>query len=215
MNKTFSNQKGQLLIEILIAIAVVALIIGATSNLFLVNFKNSRFSEGKNDALLLAQEAVEAMGTITENDWHNIYLPPMGNGNKDDKGESFVYCIKNVSSAWTITGSFSDCEIILNGKKYTRKINIFNVNRTDAEISETGEDDPSTQKIRVAVSYADGKDIVLEKYLTRWENDIFIQSDWLGGSGSQGPFDASNTIDVFDSGLDIDNSPGGIRLAPL
>lgn len=222
MKNILSNQKGQLLIEILIAIAVVALIIGATSNLFLVNLKNSRSSEGRNDALLMAQEGMEAMQAVAEKDWHNIYLPPSCAGNEiTDKGDPNIYCINSVSSAWVMTGPFPasgpfpDCEIMLNDKKYTRKINIYNVKRSNGDISTTGEEDPSTQKIKVAVSYSDGKDIVLEKYITRWENEIFIQSDWVGGSGSEGPFNASNTIDVFDFGLNIDNPSGSIRLAPL
>ncbi len=221
MKKILSNQKGQLLIEILIAIAVVALIIGATSNLFLVNSKNSRSSEGRNDALLLAQEGMEAMQAVAEKDWHNIYLPPMGSGNKDDKGEASVYCIQNISSVWTLTGPFpasgpfSECEIILNGRTYTRKINIFGVNRTGGDISAEGDDDPSTQRIKIAVSFSDGKDIVLEKYMTRWENEIFIQSDWQGGPGAPGPISATNTVDVFDSSSNIATPSGSIRLAPL
>ncbi len=222
MKKILTDQKGQLLIEILIAIAVVALIIGAVSNLFLVNLKNSRFSEGKNDALLLAQEGMEAMQAVAEKDWRNIYSPPSGSGNQiTDKDDPNIYCLKIVSSLWTlagpfpVSGPFPDCEIMLNDKKYTRKITIHNVKRNGGEISTEGQDDPSTQKIKIAVSYSDGKDVVLEKDLTRWKNEIFIQSDWLGGSGSGGPFNASNSIDMFDSSQDIVNPSGSIRLAPL
>lgn len=179
------NSSGQLLIEMLVAIMVTAIIVIAVSNLFFVNMKEGRFTESRNDALMLAQEGMEAIGSIGESSWHNIYLPPMGNGNKDDKGENNIYCLVNNGAAWSLTGPFpssgpyADCEITINNKLYARKIIIDNVNRDNGDISESsGSNDPSTQKIKAIISYADGKDVVLEQYVTRWKNRILTQDNW-------------------------------------
>jgi len=187
----YFNQKGQLLIEMLIAIMMVAIVIVAASNLFFVNMEEGKFTEGRNDALMLAQEGVEAIESISNNSWHNIYLPPMGNGNKDDKGENNVYCLINDGFSWNLTGPYppagphTDCDIALNNRTYSRKIIIGNVNRDNGNISESsGTDDPSTQKIKIIISYAAGKDLALEKYVTRWKNNILKQDGWASPAPS-------------------------------
>ncbi|MFA6096810.1 MAG: prepilin-type N-terminal cleavage/methylation domain-containing protein [Candidatus Paceibacterota bacterium] len=180
------NSKGQLLIEMLVAIMVVAIIVIAVSNLFFVNMKEGKFTESRFDALMLAQEGMEAVKSISESSWHSIYLPPDGNGSKNNKGESFVYCLKNDASSWLLTDVASDCDITLNNKVYTRKIIIDNVNRDNGNISiSSGSEDPSTQKIKIVISYADGKDAILEQYVTRWKNRIMKQDGW----GSPAPAD--------------------------
>jgi len=158
---------------------VAAIIVVAVSNLFFVNLKEGKFTESRFDALMIAQEGMEAIKSVSESSWQNIYLPPAGNGNKDNKGENFIYCIKSEGSSWLLTDIISDCNIISNSRTYTRKIIIDNVKRDGGNISESiGSDDPSTQKIKVVVSYADGKDVVLEQYLTRWKNRILKQDSW-------------------------------------
>lgn len=169
----------------LIAIMMVAIVIVAVSNLFFVNMEEGKFTESRNDALMLAQEGLEAIESIKDNSWHNIYLPPMGNGNKDDKGENNIYCLINDGTAWSLTGPFpppgpyADCNIILNNRTYSRKMIIDNVKRDNGSISESsGTDDPSTQKIKVVISYPNTKDLVLEEYITRWKNNILKQDSW-------------------------------------
>lgn len=176
---TALDSKGQLLIEMLIAIMVAAVIVIAVSNLFFVNMKEGKFTENRFDALMLAQEGMEAVNSVAESSWHNIYLPPMGSGSKDDKGDSFVYCLKNDASSWSLTNVLSDCEILNNGIAYTRKIIISNANRDNGNISESsGTDDPSTQKVKIIISYGGGKDVSLEEYITRWKNRILKQDSW-------------------------------------
>lgn len=158
---------------------VIAIIVIAVSNLFFVNMKEGKFTENRFNALMLAQEGMEAVKSISERSWHDIYLPPLGNGNKDNKGDGFIYCLKNDTFSWFLSDAISDCNVTLNAELYTRKIIISNVNRDNGNISESsGSDDPSTQKIKVVISYADGKDVVLQQYLTRWKNRILKQDSW-------------------------------------
>lgn len=169
----------------LIAIMMVAIVIVAVTNLFFVNMEEGKFTESRNDALMLAQEGLEAIESVKDNSWHNIYLPPMGNGAKNDKGENNIYCLINDGAAWSLTGPFlpagpyTDCIITMNNRTYSRKIIISNVTRDNGNISESsGIDDPSTQKIKVVISYPNTKDLVLEEYITRWKNSILKQDSW-------------------------------------
>ncbi|MDF1498116.1 MAG: hypothetical protein P1P85_02020 [Patescibacteria group bacterium] len=232
--KKYSNQKGQLLIEIILAILIGALILGATANLITVSQRAGQISGEKNNAILLAQEGIEAIGSIKDNSWHNIYLPPDGTGNENsDKGDAKIYCIENDGNSWFLSGPFVpspsiiNCEINLNGIIYLRKIVIDNVHRdfTDIErkiVTSGGTQDPSTQKIKLTVSYKGGSDVVLEKYITRWRNKIFIQSNWAGGSGLLGPFlvkdrdfNISPITEYDTDDTNIDTSGGTLKLNSL
>jgi type II secretory pathway pseudopilin PulG len=210
------NNNGQILIEIILAILIGTMIIGAAASLIVANQKSSQASGQRDAAIFLAQEGIESLKSITENNWHSIFLPPDGAGDKDaSKGDGNNYCLKidGINNKWILTSNQADCEINVNGTIYTRTINVYNTNREDNNdeniISLGGVDDPSTQKIKVKVSYSAGEDIIIEQYLTRWRNEIFIQSDWSGGFG-QDSF-ANPTKYYIDDG-NINNSGGTLKL---
>ena len=202
------HDSGQILIEIILATLIATMILGAAASLIITNQKSSQISEQRNTAIFLAQEGVESMKSINENNWHKIFLPPDGTGDKDtSKGSANNYCIiiDTLNNEWILTDIPADCDIEVNGIIYNRKINIDNTNREDTTIENItttgGIDDPSTQKIKITVSYQMGKDIVVEQYLTRWRNQIFIQSDWSGGSG-QVDFTDSTKYNSDDNNID-------------
>ena len=94
-----------------------------------------------------------------------------------------------------------------------------NVNRdTNGNIvSSGGNEDPSTQKITVTVQWpgtgTNVGQIQLTDYLTRWQNQVFQQTDWLGGSGQTGPITTPNS--QYDSATSISNPAGSIRIQGL
>ena len=92
--KKILNQQGSLLLEILLAVTIGAIIIGAVSGLVYVSSKSGQISGAKSSAISLAEEGLEAMQSISEADWHKIYLPPAGSGDPDtDKGDANPYYI--------------------------------------------------------------------------------------------------------------------------
>ncbi len=220
--------------EIILAILIGTLIIGVAANLITVSQRAGQISGEKNNAILLAQEGMEAIESIKDGSWHDLYLPPDGTGDSDlDKGDEEIFCIENDGSSWSLFGPFvnlpsiPNCEIDLNGIIYLRKIVIDNVQRdfTDSKrkiVASGGTEDPSTQKIKISVSFSRGSDVVLEKYITRWKNQIFRQSDWTGGSGQTGPFlvkdrdfDSSPVTEYNTDDTNIDVSGGNLKLKPL
>lgn len=228
------NQKGSLLLEILLAAAVGAIIIGAVAGLVYVSSKSGQNAGAKSAAISLAEEGMEAMQSISEADWHKIYFPPDGSGDPNtDKGDAMPYYIyKNVSS-WAIGKVVLGDEgnIQIDGIIYSRKVYIANVNRqktgndrkicSEKEIVESAPgclagdyaDDPSTQKIKVVVAKNGSADITLEEYLTRWKNNTSSQNNWNGGKGQNNFADDSSKY--FDDDGNINNSDAGIiKLKP-
>lgn len=197
------DSKGQLLIEILVAIMVASIIITGISNLFFVSIKEGDITEMRNDAILLAQEGMETIDSISKASWHDIYLPPDGFGSKDAKGAGSVYCVKNGGASWLLSTNLADCSVLANGKPYARKVYIYNAKRDNGNISESsGADDPSTQKIKISVSYQGGKDIESEQYITRWRNRILKQSEW-SSSAPQNQIDCENINGTWEAGFSV------------
>ncbi len=224
MEKIF-NQKGALLLEMLLAILIGAIIIGAVSGLVFVSLKSGQSSGQKSAAIFLAEEGLEAMQSISEADWHNIYLPPAGSGDPDsDKGEAKPYYIYKSGFFWALGKVIVGDEgnIPIDGIIYTRNIYIENVTRdktgdrqicAGVGICAEEANDPSTQKIKAVVSKSGGADVVLEEYLTRWKNNTSGQSDWSGGAG-QADFSDPSKYDSDDGNIDT-GAPGSIKLKPL
>ncbi|MBW6441173.1 hypothetical protein K0B03_04070 [Patescibacteria group bacterium] len=216
--KTGLNENGQILIEIILATLIGTMILGAAASLIIANQKSNQISQQRDVAIYLAQEGVASLKSINENNWHWIYLPPDGTGNKDtSKGTANDYCLKvdNLNHEWILTNELPDCDINVNGVTYNRKINIENVARVTIDDSITtngGVDDPSSQKVTMTISYQMGKDIIIEQYLTRWRNQIFIQSNWAGGGG-QADFTNSSRYDTDDG--NIDTTGGNLKLKSL
>lgn len=207
-----------MLIEMLLAILIAAVVIGGVILLMTGSSQSGKNSGTQSAAVALAQEGLEAMEAIrdTTNGWHNIYLPPDGNGSAGDKGDSYPYYIYKNGSAWELSTNTANRDIIIDGITYSRTIYIYNASRNatgDREIvASGGVNDPSTQKIKVKVSQSGGKDIVFEEYLTRWKNDTFLTTDWSGGSGQQGPIVSPDNSYASDDGNIDTGTAGSIKL---
>lgn len=225
--KNIFNQKGALLMEILLAVTIGAIIIGAVAGLVYVSSKSGQQSGAKSAAISLAEEGLEAIQSIGESDWHDIYLPPSGLGDfQSDKGALKPYYVYKNGSSWAlekvIAGNEGD--VLVDNMIYTRNIYIENVDRkkiperpicTETETCLPSEkvNDPSTQKIRVVVSRTGSADVVLEEYLTRWKNETSSQSDWSGGPG-QADFVDPSKYGSDDGNIDT-SIPGSLKLKPL
>jgi len=59
-------------------------------------------------------------------------------------------------------------------------------------VASGGTYDPSTQKIVSVVTWEDGRSASLVSYLTRNRDKVFVQDDWSGGEGQEGPISDIN-----------------------
>lgn len=201
MNRKFqmSNVKflnryktGQLLVEVIISVGLIAILIAAVVPLVLSS-ANASLSQSKGMvASMLAKEEIEAANAIKQEDWNSIY----------DVTKGVSYHPEIVTNKWQLA---TDVETInLNNVNYTRSLMIENVNRSGingaGEITDIGYDDPSTQKITASVTGFGGAPITISQYLSRWVNQNISQTDWTGGQ--------------YTSATDIDTSVAGqVQLA--
>ena len=135
---------------------------------------------------------------------HAIKIGQVGGG-----GEFFNGSIDDVR-IYNRALSANEISQIYNSSVYTRYFYVDNVNRTQCGVGDistsdvsgctsvlgagSGDiaNDPSTQKINIVVTRADGARYQFYSYLTRSRNSITTQNDWSGGSGQVGPITVSN-----------------------
>ncbi len=225
MRKIFNfiknTNKGQSLAEIIIGLAIAGILIGVASSatsLFLRQGSDLRTTQA---ADLLVQEYLDVLSVIAESDWHKIYCPPDGTCPGVQKGQSSRFNLSFNGPVFAIVGGSTSTTI--DNRSFTRYFSIENVNRDSCGFgnitdnvattcsNEQGasyiKEDPSTQKITVAIQWEGNKNFNKVLYLTRKKNIISTQTNWSGGNNQTGPVDYFN--DKFFSSNKIDSATSG------
>lgn len=166
------NQKGQSLVEIIVALAFFSLVGAAIASMVLGSFNALNQGGDYVEAEALAQEAIEAVRSIHDRAW---------NENTFNKS-----AVEITGNKWAYTGEGTE-EII---GKFIRKINFNNVCR-----------DASNNISPCPASYADvhSKEVVVRvewtaqsgvanyveryTYISNWDSRDWAQTDWSGGNG--------------------------------
>lgn len=205
--KRIKKQSGALLLELLIVISLIAIILAVSANATFLSMKGNKTSGDSNVATNLASESLEAARSVSEEDWQNIYTLT--------KGTQHYYPTQQGGTGKWILMTGDEIKV-LNGVSYTRYIVIDNVSRDSITRNIQGsysinDDDPSTQKVTVTVSWTGGKPVILSEYFFRWKNIICDQAGWItGGSGNTVKTCPDTTYDTKDAAIDI--STGSIKL---
>lgn len=206
-----NQQKGQILIELLLAVAIAGVIAGLAAQLTGVSLRSVQVSSRESSARMLAEEAIESSLAVSQEKWHNIYNLAKGTPN-------YYYPFHQTAPVdkWVLLSGQEN--VTIEGVDYTRSLYFENVNREEATENITASsglgiyDDPSTQKLTVVVSWNDGS-VVLTKYLSRWKNETVVQTNWFGSSGTAGPVtNFGNNFFTDDANLDYNQPPGSITL---
>jgi len=179
---------GQSFIELLVAISIGTILIGGSVTLMGVSLKSYAGIRKHLQANVLIRESAEVIQILARYDWHSIY------DLTESTAESTTdYKITATSTTWLIEAGQE--EKTVNKIPYKRYFQVYNVNRNaeSGNIADTGDDDPSAQKITVILEYDKHDNNYISSssvsfYLTRSENNkVFHQADWSGGSGVTGP----------------------------
>lgn len=158
-----NKNKGSLMVELLVASAIIVGAFLASSGVAQKSLQVSRQSLHATQASFLLEEGAEAVRIIRDNAWINIsglstsvtYYAVFSNGSW------------NLSSAATAAPSDGVVGI------FTRTINIANVNRdANDDISASGTNDSGTKLITVTVTWQEGGTIVT-KTLSFYITDFF------------------------------------------
>ncbi len=155
------KNRGQFLIELLVALALAAVLLPALISAFIAGRQGKAQQRERLSATALAREAVEAVRLVREKSWSLIAV------------EGTFHPVVS-SGSWTLA---SGTEVI-NG--FSRNIVISNVFRdTAGNIAATGWLDPSTKKVVVTVAWGSPlpSSVVSTFYVTRsLNNQVWVQT---------------------------------------
>lgn len=188
--KKLYHQRGQLLMEALLAIAAAVIVLGLGAQLVYVSLRSSQVAGNRNVGLGLIDEGIGAVSAVATEQWQNIYTLVKTGAH---------YHPVVASGTWTVVSG--DHSILVGTKTYTRYFTIGNVCRDAVTHNITGPTDesgatmlcstsggvfdPSTQSITMNVQLPDGGDILhTSEYLLRWRNKVCAQTNWSGGASS-------------------------------
>lgn len=197
--KNLKFLRAQSLIELLVAISIGTILIGGSVTLMGVSLKSYAGIRKHLQANVLTRQTIEVVQTLARYDWHSVY----------DLTKASDYKISLSGNTWTISAG-QEVDTI-NNVPYKRYFQVYNVNRDGSgNIADTGNDDPSTQKITVFLEY--GNNYISSSsvlfYLTRSEdNKVLYQTDWSGGSGVSGP--TPNPENKYDTSTNVATSTAG------
>ncbi len=217
-----SDCKGQSLVEVLIAIGVGAILIGAATATIIPVLRSNLETRTVQIAGSLAQDYLDNIQSLAENDWNKIYNPPAA------KGPSSQFYLTPTSTTYMVTGGATST--VVEARTFTRYFRIENVNRdlcgagditantTTSCASGPGSygiiEDPSTQKITSVVSWtaggSAGGSINKVQYFTRSQNKVFVQSNWSEGPGQEGPITAENNKFATSTNINYSTTTGSI-----
>jgi len=177
MARRFSNIKGQSILEIIIALAVGAILIVGAVTALSSSLRVDTDITGQQTALFLSQELINNVSNFANSNWRNIY----------DLAKSPTKFHLTVTAGSFATSSGTEA-VSMNNIDFTRYFTVESVSRNGGSIEAVyniANDDPSTQKVNVFTTWVVNGDTAtssLQKYLTRHGNLVFVQTDWNDGA---------------------------------
>ncbi len=174
------NCRGQSLIEVLIAVTVGVLMIGVVITFIAPVLRSDTHTTRSQTAFSLAKELLDNVRVVAEADWHNIDGLTVGSSPP-------YYVTTTIPFPFSIAPGVES--ISVGTTTYSRYFYTEDVGRdSSGKIIDNGaHNDPSTKKITVIYTWPPASTSSISEYLTRSQNRFFIQTDWSGGPGVEGP----------------------------
>jgi type II secretory pathway pseudopilin PulG len=164
------NNHGQLLVELLVALAVASILIPAVMAGFIASRQGVAQARQRLEATALAREASDAVLIVRDAQWSNV-------------ATTGTYHPVITGDTWTLASGSA----VVNG--YTESLVISDVSRdlTGVIVTTGGTVDPSTKKVTVTVSWGLPivSSVIESFYITRLTNISWIQTtqaDFDGGT---------------------------------
>jgi type II secretory pathway pseudopilin PulG len=198
------NRCGQSLVEILIGMAIGISLIIAGIGLIVPALNSNKQVSNIQIGTALARELLDNTRVWSERDWHNILSLATGTANR-------YYLITTASPYASSSGSQT---ITVSTTTYTRYFYVSDGYR-DASGNITasgGTYDPSTKLITVAYGWPGVPTSTMSMYLTRNEENIYLQSDWSGGPGASSAATSVGNQFATSSNIDYSTTTGSLYL---
>ncbi len=201
VSKHYSQRYGQSIIEIIIALAVFALISAAMTSMVAGSFTSLLKGGEFIRAEALVQQGAEAVRAVKDRAWNEIIY--------DQSAVSIS------GNQWDFDGEGTDETI----GKFTRTISFSDICRNDSDniVDCPGDyNDIYSKRVDLSVEWTSNPGVTnsIQRilYLTDWNSVFWTQTDWSGGSGQSLWSDATK----YDSSSSVDVSGvGEIKLATV
>ena len=194
---SLKNQKGQSLLEVLIAVAIAVILVTTSVVAIAVMLSNDTAAKTVQIGNQLALELQEELRAMKDVYWSDVYALNKGPANPyflertaPGTGNPFLIQIGEETVS-TTSGSFVRyfyVDAVNRGNCGVGNI----VSSTVTPCSNPGNGspldiatDPSTLKVSVVVSSTNQIATTLVGYITRSRNNVFVQSDWSHGPGQE------------------------------
>ncbi|MEI7452454.1 MAG: LamG-like jellyroll fold domain-containing protein [Candidatus Falkowbacteria bacterium] len=195
VNIKSKNKPAMSLVELIIAMAIFALIVMGLTGMAVGGYTALDRSGEQTEAASLAQEGIEAVRAIKSQAWNNLSYSTSG--------------VQIVGGQWAFTGEGTTDTI----GRYTRTISFANVclNSDNITIAACPADhvDPLSKMVTVDVAWSAGtktSHVIRQQYLTNYLGHFFKQTDWAGSSG-QSIWSVANKY--FSDNASINTSTAG------
>jgi len=185
------NQKGQMLVEILVAVVIAGIVIGGVAGIIGVSLVTSKKTKQVTVANGLAQQDMEAIKTLAQSSWINLYCPPSGTC-PGDKGVTSTYSVILSDNSWEFQSGVATTTV--DGLDFGHYFYIENVERDEGGdiVDSGGDEDPSTQKVTVYITWSGGgSEFSVSEYIMRFGSAYFVDRGWLEGNLNDGPYTRS------------------------
>lgn len=197
------------MIELLIAIAVAAVVMLMTITLLRFLARMSSYEPVAQGGALIAKELLESVIAAAEGSWQSVANAASGN----------PYYVNKTASGFVVAPGVET--VTVNDIAYTRSFSVAPVLRDAVDaIAPAGVNDPSTKKIIVTVSWSylgQPQALAVEQYIARTRNEALAQTDWIGGPtcpGSDPVVSGTNNrfCSAITGAVDYTSQPGSIKI---
>ena len=157
-NLKLKINKGFTLLEIIVSMAIAALILPALGSVFTFALNSSSVGDKTTSANIKAQEQLEAIYYLKEKDWDSVPV---------NTSSTAYYQLDKSSGDWVLSAETTTPASV---DGYVSTVQVFSVARDGAgNLQATGTIDPDTKKMVSKVTWVDKEqeEVTLSSYVTK------------------------------------------------
>jgi type II secretory pathway pseudopilin PulG len=202
-----SRRSGQSLAEVLIAVAIGAILITAGIALIVPALQSNTDATKVQAAASYAQGLMSNVIAWSQGNWNNVLALATGTAN--------TYYLNTSSSPFTASAPGSVQSISIGTTTYTRSFYLSDVQRDSGDniVTSGGNYDPSTKLVTVTYQWLGGPVNTMTTYIVRSNNQVSSQNNWSGGPGFSGPETSTNSQFASSTNIDYTTPTGSLYLA--
>ncbi len=209
--KRFNSRGGQSLIEVLIAVAIGAILIVTGVALIVPALQSNTQAAKVQTASSLGKELIDNVRVWSEGNWNNVLTLATGTAN--------TYYLNTSSSPFSTSSAGSIQSLLIGTTTYERYFYLSDVYRDSSGNIVTATTagaayDPSTKQVTVGYNWFGGPATnTMTVYVVRARNTVFSQTDWSGGPGVTSTITSTNSQFASSSNIDYSTTTGAIYVA--